>query len=199
MTARVAVLASGKGSNLQALIDYLASIGDRASASIVVVASNRENAGALARARHASIAAETFNAADDGTALLEILTRHEVDLIVLAGYLKKIPSSVVREFHGRIVNVHPGLLPEFGGAGMYGAKVHEAVIASGAKTSGVSIHLVDDEFDRGPIVAQWKVPVLEGDTAESLAARVLEVEHIVFPRTVEMIASLNTRKFFADF
>jgi phosphoribosylglycinamide formyltransferase 1 len=199
MSARVAVLASGRGTNLQALIDYLSSLGDRASANIVVVASNRENAGALDRAREASITTETFNAADDGETLMDLLARHSVDLIVLAGYLKKIPSRVVREFRGRIVNVHPGLLPEFGGAGMYGAKVHEAVIASGVKSSGVSIHLVDDEFDRGPLIAQWKVPVLDGDTAESLAARVLEVEHIVFPRTVEMIASLNARKFFADF
>ena len=199
MSARIAVLASGRGSNLQALIDYLSSLGDRASANVVVVASNRQSAGALDRARAASIPAETFNAADDGVTLMEILTRHAVDLIVLAGYLKKIPPRIVREFHGRIVNVHPGLLPEFGGPGMYGAKVHEAVIASGVKSSGVSIHLVDDEFDRGPIIAQWKVPVLDGDTAESLAARVLEVEHIVFPRTIEMIASLNARKFFADF
>lgn len=196
---RVAVLASGRGTNLQALIDHIASLGERAASEIVVVASNRDNAGALQKARNASIAAEVFDVSDDGTALMTLLERHRVDLVVLAGYLRKIPTQVVRSYRGRIVNVHPGLLPEFGGPGMYGTRVHEAVLSSGAKSSGVSVHMVDDEFDRGPLVAQWTVPVLAGDTAELLAARVLEVEHIVFPRAVELIASLNERLFFADF
>jgi len=199
MTARVAVLASGRGSNLQALIDHIASLGPGAASQIVLVASNREDAQALTRARDAGIPSESFAANDDGTALLELLTKHDVELVVLAGYLKKIPPSVVSAYRDRIVNVHPGLLPEFGGAGMYGGRVHEAVLASGAKYSGVSVHLVDDEFDRGPLVAQWRVPVLDGDSPESLAARVLEVEHIVFPRAVEMIASLKERNFVADF
>jgi formyltetrahydrofolate-dependent phosphoribosylglycinamide formyltransferase len=199
MSARVAVLASGRGSNLQALIDYIAALGRRASSEIVLVASNRSDAHALTRARDASIPSESFTASDDGSALLELLQKHKVELVVLAGYLKKIPPRVVSAYRGRIVNVHPGLLPEFGGAGMYGARVHEAVLASGAKYSGVSVHLVDDEFDRGPLVAQWRVPVLEGDTQDSLAARVLEVEHLVFPRAVEMIAALKERNFVADF
>jgi formyltetrahydrofolate-dependent phosphoribosylglycinamide formyltransferase len=199
MTARVAVLASGQGTNLQALIDYLADLGEHAAAQVVVVASNRSDAFALTRARDASIASEVFSAKDDGEELLDLLKRHSVNLVVLAGYLKKVPGSVVRAFRGRIVNVHPGLLPEFGGAGMYGIKVHEAVLAAGAKVSGVSVHLVDDEFDRGPLIAQWPVPVLDGDTPESLAARVLKAEHVIFPRAVEMIASLNEKDFFADF
>jgi folate-dependent phosphoribosylglycinamide formyltransferase PurN len=106
---------------------------------------------------------------------------------------------VVREFHGRIINVHPGLLPEFGGAGMYGARVHQAVLASGSRTTGVTVHLVDDEFDHGPVVAQWRVKVNEDDTPETLAARVLEVEHVIYPRAVEMIAALTRQKLFADF
>jgi folate-dependent phosphoribosylglycinamide formyltransferase PurN len=113
--------------------------------------------------------------------------------------MKRVPPSVVKQFQGRIVNVHPGLLPEFGGAGMYGARVHQAVLSSGARTTGVTVHLVDDEFDHGPVVAQWRIKVNEGDTPESLAARVLSVEHLIYPRAVEMIASLNDRKIFADY
>lgn len=198
MTVAVGVLASGRGSNLQALIDYFAGT-THSSCEIRLVASNRENAPALERARSASIPAKTFNVADDGEALLALLREHEIDLLVLAGYMKRIPPRVVRELAGRIVNVHPGLLPEFGGEGMYGSRVHSAVLASGARTTGVTVHLVDDEFDHGPIVAQWRLRVMENDTAESLAARVLEVEHLIYPRAVEMIAALIDRNIFADF
>jgi folate-dependent phosphoribosylglycinamide formyltransferase PurN len=130
---------------------------------------------------------------------MSLLEEHGIDLLVLAGYMKRIPPRVVSAYHGRIVNVHPGLLPEFGGEGMYGSHVHAAVIASGAKTTGVTVHLVDDEFDHGPVVAQWRIAVLEKDTAESLAERVLEVEHVIYPRAVEMIAALNDRNISADF
>jgi phosphoribosylglycinamide formyltransferase 1 len=199
MTVRIGVLASGRGTNLQALMDRIAVLGDASPMEIALVASNRADAPSLERARAESIPAAVFNPGDDGTELINLLVSHDVHLVVLAGYLKRIPPGVVREFHGRIVNVHPGLLPEFGGAGMYGAKVHQAVISSGAKITGVTVHLVDDEFDHGPVIAQWKVPVLDSDTPESLASRVLEVEHLVFPRAVEMIAALNDRNIFADF
>ena len=198
MTVPVGVLASGRGSNLQALIDYFS----RASEPLVeirLVASNRATAPALERARLALIPAETFDASDDGEALLSLLEKHGIQLLVLAGYMKRIPQRVVREYHGRIVNVHPGLLPQFGGEGMYGARVHSAVLAAGATTTGVTVHLVDDEFDHGPIVAQWRIGVADGDTEETLAARVLEVEHMIYPRAVEMIAALNNRNIFADF
>jgi len=157
----------------------------------VVVASNRADSPALIRAATASIDIADFDAADDGAQLLALLRQFRVDLVVLAGYLKRIPSKVIREYAGRIINIHPALLPAFGGEGMYGARVHEAVIASGAKETGVTVHLVDDDYDRGPIVAQWRVPVEKSDTAESLAARVLNVEHIVYPRTIEMVAMLQ--------
>jgi folate-dependent phosphoribosylglycinamide formyltransferase PurN len=163
------------------------------------VASNKPNAQAMDRARAASIDAAAFDASDDGEALLLLLATHRIDLVVLAGYMKRVPPSVVKQFQGRIVNVHPGLLPEFGGAGMYGARVHQAVLSSGARTTGVTVHLVDEEFDHGPVVAQWRIKVNEGDTPESLAARVLSVEHLIYPRAVEMIASLNDRKIFADY
>jgi phosphoribosylglycinamide formyltransferase-1 len=198
MTVAVGVLASGRGSNLQALIDYFAD-SPRSSVEIRLVASNRQNAQALERARAASIPASAFNAGDDGEELMSLLEQHGIDLLVLAGYMKRIPPRVVSAYHGRIVNVHPGLLPEFGGEGMYGSHVHAAVIASGAKTTGVTVHLVDDEFDHGPVVAQWRIAVREKETAESLAERVLEVEHVVYPRAVEMIAALNDRNISADF
>jgi phosphoribosylglycinamide formyltransferase-1 len=199
MAARVAVLASGGGSNLQAMIDYNARMGSLAGSRIVLVASNRGTAGVLDRARAASIPAEIFDASDDGSSLTALLEAHEIGLVVLAGYLKRLPRSVTERWHRRIVNIHPGLLPEFGGPGMYGARVHAAVIAAGARTTGVTVHFVDDEYDHGPRIAEWRIPVLDGDTPESLAARVLEVEHLVYPRVVDMVATLNVRDFFADY
>jgi phosphoribosylglycinamide formyltransferase-1 len=199
MAVRIAVLVSGRGTNLQALIDYLAKVKEISPARIELVASNRESAGALDRARGANIESVVFDASDDGTSLLSSLHSRDIDLLVLAGYMKRIPPLIVREYAGRIVNIHPGLLPEFGGEGMFGARVHAAVIASGAAVTGVTVHFVDDEFDHGPVVAQWKIAVRNEDTPESLAARVLEVEHLVYPRVVEMIAALNDRNFFADF
>ena len=191
MTSRLAVLASGRGSNLQAIIEHFDNLARERIAKVVLVASNRADSPALVRAATASIDIASFDAADDGSALLDLLRKVRVDLVVLAGYLKRIPPAVVREYSGRIINIHPALLPAFGGEGMYGARVHEAVIASGAEESGVTVHLVDDDYDRGPIVAQWRVPVESSDTAESLAARVLAVEHIVYPRVIEMVAILQ--------
>jgi phosphoribosylglycinamide formyltransferase 1 len=199
MSVRIAVLASGRGTNLQALIDHFAALGERSPARISLVASNRPNAPALDRARAAQISASFFDTSDDGTALIELLRANSIDLLVLAGYMKRIPPTVIDHFRGRIVNVHPGLLPDFGGAGMYGARVHEAVIAKGASHTGVTVHLVDEELDHGATIAQWKIAVHAGETAESLAARVLAIEHILYPRAVEMIAALGERQIFADF
>lgn len=199
MTVRIAVLASGRGTNLQALIDHFAGLGDGSPARIALVASNRAHAPALDRARAADIPASVLDTADDGSALVALLRAHDIDLLALAGYLKRIPATVIKSYRGRIVNVHPGLLPEFGGAGMYGARVHEAVIARGARHTGVTVHLVDEELDHGPTIAQWKITVHAGETAEALAARVLAVEHILYPRAVEMIAALRERQIFADF
>lgn len=191
MPSRLAVLVSGRGSNLQAIVDHFENLARERIAKVVLVASNRADSPALIRAAAASIDIANFDPADNGSQLLGLLRKFRIDLVVLAGYLKRIPSKVIHEYAGRIINIHPALLPAFGGEGMYGARVHEAVIASGAKETGVTVHLVDDDYDRGPIVAQWRVPVEKSDTAESLAARVLNVEHIVYPRTVEMVAMLQ--------
>jgi phosphoribosylglycinamide formyltransferase-1 len=191
MPSRLAVLASGRGSNLQAIVDHFDNLSRERVAKVVLVASNRTDSPALIRAATASIDIAHFNAADDGSELLDLLEKYRVDLVVLAGYLKRIPSKVIREYSGRMMNIHPALLPAFGGEGMYGARVHQAVIAAGAKETGVTVHLVDDEYDRGPIIAQWRIPVEPSDSADTLAARVLNVEHVVYPRTVEMVAILQ--------
>jgi phosphoribosylglycinamide formyltransferase-1 len=191
MPSRLAVLASGRGSNLQAIIDHFDNLARERIAKVVLVGSNRADSPALLRAATASIDTAHFDPNDDGSELLALLQKFRIDLVVLAGYLKRIPPKVIGEFAGRIINIHPALLPAFGGEGMYGARVHEAVIASGAEETGVTVHLVEDDYDRGPIVAQWRVRVDKSDTAESLAARVLNVEHVVYPRVVEMVAILQ--------
>jgi phosphoribosylglycinamide formyltransferase-1 len=193
MTTRIAVLASGGGSNLQALLDYHHELGDRRHGEVVLVASNRASAPALDRARTHGTAAEVLSDPADGSAVGDLLSSYGVDLVVLAGYLKLVPREVVSRWSDRIVNVHPALLPSFGGSGMYGMRVHEAVLASGVRISGPTVHLVDEEYDRGRILAQWPVPVLQGDTPESLAARVLRAEHMLLPRVVESLALAMSR------
>lgn len=178
---RVGVLASGGGTNLQALLDTCV---DEAPARVVLVVSNNPKAGALDRARRAGVAAEVLEDPSNADALLAVLRAHEVDLVVLAGYLKLIPPAVVEAFRDRMLNIHPALLPSFGGKGMYGHHVHEAVLASGATISGPTVHVVTTEYDRGPIVAQWPVPVAADDTPETLAARVLAAEHQLLPAVV---------------
>jgi len=178
---RVGVLASGSGSNLQALLDACR---PPAPAEVVLVASNVPGAGALARARRAEVATWEVTAPADGESLRDVLRRHRVDLVVLAGYLKLVPANVVAAYDGRIINIHPALLPAFGGQGMYGQRVHEAVLASGAAVSGPTVHLVTTEYDRGPILAQWPVPVRRDDTPASLRDRVLAVEHQLLPAVV---------------
>jgi formyltetrahydrofolate-dependent phosphoribosylglycinamide formyltransferase len=180
---QIAVLASGRGSNLQALLDGLPQ--PESSGRVALVVSNRDDAPVLDRARERDIPAATI--ARDGTdagALLALLRGHDIGLVILAGYLKRIPDAVVTSWRGRVLNIHPALLPAFGGPGMYGRRVHEAVLASGVRMTGATVHVVDEQYDHGPIVAQWPVPVRTGDTPESLAARVLEVEHRLLPATV---------------
>ena len=116
------------------------------------------------------------------------LGKASIDLIVLAGYMKKLPNEIIKKYQGRIVNVHPALLPEFGGTGMYGLNVHSAVIASGKRISGASVHLVEGEYDSGEIILQETCPVLKGDTPESLAERNIEIEHRILPRAIQIIA-----------
>jgi formyltetrahydrofolate-dependent phosphoribosylglycinamide formyltransferase len=177
---RIAVAISGRGSNLESLLQAL---GPEAPARVVLVLGDREAPGlSLARAR--DIPAAVLPRPEDAGAWLDHLRQHRVDLVVLAGYLKLVPAAVVAEYRDRIINIHPALLPNFGGKGMYGRRVHEAVLASGARESGASVHLVDERYDRGAILAQARVPVLAGDTPEELAQRVLAEEHRLLPEVV---------------
>jgi phosphoribosylglycinamide formyltransferase/phosphoribosylglycinamide formyltransferase-1 len=181
MPMRLAVCVSGRGSNLDAL---LAACRRDGSAEVALVLSDRADAGALARAEAAGVPTAVLQRPADGAEWLALLASHRIELIVLAGYLKLVPPVVVVEYRDRIVNVHPALLPAFGGPGMYGHRVHEAVLASGAAESGATVHLVDEAYDRGRILAQARVPVLPGDTPDLLAARVLAEEHRLLPAVV---------------
>jgi phosphoribosylglycinamide formyltransferase-1 len=189
--ARIAVLASGGGSNLLALLDHFAALDERRAGDVVLVVSNRREAGALERARAAGI--ETAVISADGAELEALLAAHDIDLLVLAGYLKFVPVAVTRRYAGRIVNVHPALLPQFGGPGMYGARVHRAVLAARATSSGPTVHFVDEEYDHGAVIAQWRVPVHPTDDEHTLAARVLRAEHLLYPRVIQAVAAGTCR------
>jgi phosphoribosylglycinamide formyltransferase 1 len=194
---RVGVLVSGDGTNLQALIDACRS-GD-VPAEVAVVVSNVPDAFALERARREGIPAVVVNHRDFPTkaafeaGLLETLEPFHVGLVCLAGFLRILSPAFVRAFAGRILNIHPALLPAFGGKGMYGEKVHEAVLASGAKVSGCTVHLVTEIPDGGPIVLQAAVPVRDDDTPATLAARVRREEHHLYPLVVRFFAEGRLR------
>ncbi len=189
---KCAVFASGGGSNFQALIDRKES-GDL-HVDITLLIGNNTAASAFARAHQHGIKAlhiAPSHFADESAycrLLLSLLHEHTIELIVLAGYMKKIPKPVVDEYMHRIVNIHPALLPAFGGKGLFGEKVHQAVLDYGAKVSGITIHFIDEQYDHGPIIYQETVPVLDGDDAHSLATRVLAVEHASYWRVLEAIA-----------
>jgi phosphoribosylglycinamide formyltransferase 1 len=189
--ARIAVFASGGGTNLQALIDRF---NRRAGgvARVELVVGSRPGIGALERAAAAGVATVVVGAGpgdgvETGEELLRLLDSRRIDLIVLAGYLKLVPGTIVQRFQGRMLNIHPALLPAFGGPGMYGLRVHRAVLASGARVSGATVHFVDERYDEGRILAQWPVPVLPDDSPESLAARILRVEHLLLPAAIEAL------------
>jgi phosphoribosylglycinamide formyltransferase 1 len=188
MTARVAVLASGGGTNLQAILDYLGAQRDGQAMTVALVGSDRPTAGVLDRARKHGVETIALDRTQRGEGLETLLESHGIEYIALAGYLRFVPVSVTRRWRGRIVNVHPSLLPSFGGTGMYGIRVHQAAIEAGVRITGVTVHFVDDEYDRGPIIAQWPVAVLPGDTAEQLAERVLTAEHALYPVAVDAVA-----------
>lgn len=189
---QLAVFASGGGTNFQALLDAI----DRGDlpATPVCCISNTSDAGALDRAEKHDVPATVVEPgrfdrpAAFGRALLEVLEQHEATFVALAGYMVKIPPVVVEAYRGRMTNVHPALLPAFGGKGMYGMNVHEAVLEYGVHWSGVTIHLVDEEYDHGPIVLQEPVPVHADDTPETLADRVKAVEHRLYPHALRLFA-----------
>lgn len=184
-------LASHEGSNMQVIID--ACKNGKLNAKPCVVISNNSDSGAVQRAMneeipHFHLSSKTHpDLSGLDTAILNALKKYAVNLVILAGYMKKLGPLTLAAYKDRILNIHPALLPKYGGKGMYGKYVHEAVLASGDKISGVTVHLVDAEYDQGPIVAQCQVPVHDGDTVESLSERVLMREHEFFIETLQRI------------
>lgn len=189
---RIGFLASHNGSNMQAIIDAIKR--GELDAKPCVVISNNSNAFALERARRESIPAyhlssKHFPSEDElDSVILETLLKHDVNIVCLAGYMKKVGQKVLRHFKNRVLNIHPALLPKFGGKGMYGKFVHEAVLRSGETQTGCTVHLVDELYDHGKILGQKIVPVYPDDTVETLAARVLEQEHKLYPEILRKIA-----------
>ncbi|MCB2204323.1 phosphoribosylglycinamide formyltransferase [bacterium] len=186
---KLAVFVSGRGSNLRAV--HAAIEDGRLDARIVLVLSSRDDAAALTWCAAQNIPTASLQGVsgqDLERTMLSHLESAGAGCIVLAGFMKRIPSAVVQRFTGRILNIHPALLPSFGGKGMYGHHVHEAVLAAGVRVSGATVHMVDEEYDRGPIVLQRCVPVMDDDSSETLAARVLEVEHALLPEALSLLA-----------
>lgn len=188
---RLGFLASHRGTNMQSIIDACKQ--GRLNARPVVVISNNGDSGALDRAENEGIPGYHISSrafpdrGDRDRAIRDTLMKHNVDLVILAGYMKRIGPATLEAFAGRIINIHPSLLPKYGGRGMYGDRVHEAVLAADDRETGVTVHLVEEDYDKGRILAQEKVPVEPDDTVNSLAARVLSVEHETYVNTIGAI------------
>ena len=189
---RIAIFASGGGSNAEAIIS--AASEGRLSAEVGLVVSNNPHAGVLLRAKalevnYTTIDQRNFDSEESYiSALFNVLDENGIDFIALAGYLKLVQPKLINKYENKITNIHPALLPSFGGKGFYGKKVHEAVLEAGCKVSGVTVHLVSESYDRGPIISQLTVPVLADYNPESLAARVLKVEHQIYPEALQLFA-----------
>lgn len=189
----IAFFASHRGSNMQTVLDAWSA--GKLNVSPRLLISNNRKAEALIRAESAGLATAVRNGVTHpdpdelDQAILDLLLEHDIELIVLAGYMKLLGPKVVARFRNRILNIHPSLLPKFGGTGMYGMRVHQAVIAAGETETGVTVHLVDERYDEGEIIAQAPVPVKFDDTPETLAARVLEQEHCFLVEVLDGIAS----------
>jgi len=189
---RIAVLISGSGSNLQAIIDFTENE-TVSNFEIALVVSSREGAYGLERAKKHGIKSAVIGK-DNTDKLLEALSENNIDGIVLAGYLSILPPSVINAYENRIINIHPALLPQFGGMGFYGLKVHQAVLDSGVPYTGASVHIVDCGVDTGAVLIRGVIAVLPDDTAESLQKRVLGVEHTIIVLAVKALADGDTDK-----
>ncbi len=194
---RLGVLASHDGTNFQSILDRC--LTGEIPAQVGVVISNNSRSGAIRRAHQSGInschlSGETHpNKEALDKAMTHVLCDHRVDLVVLAGYMKKLGQCLLETFKGRVINIHPSLLPAFGGKGMYGKRVHQAVLDHGCAITGVTVHMVDGEYDHGRVIAQEIVPVLTGDTADTLARRVLQMEHRLYPSVVRRLAQGQIR------
>lgn len=181
---KLGIFASGSGTNAEEIIKYFQTSD---FASVKLVLSNKPDAFVLQRANKLQVPSKVFSRDDlyEGTRVINWLNEFEVDLVILAGFLWLIPDQLLDAYPQRIVNIHPALLPDFGGKGMYGHHVHEAVIAAGKKESGITIHVIDREYDKGITLHQEKCPVLPDDTPDSLAQRIHKLEHEHYPKVIE--------------
>lgn len=182
----IAIFASGSGTNAQRISEYFL---NHPEIAVSVILSNKSDAYVLVRAKKLNIPSIVFDRHTfyDTSGISEILKKNNIDLIVLAGFLWLIPEDLIRSYRGRIINIHPALLPKYGGKGMYGSRVHEAVIQSGDKESGISIHYVTEKYDEGNIIFQAKCDVLPDDTTETLAQRIHQLEYEHYPEVIEKI------------
>ena len=181
----LAILASGSGTNAEEIIKYFQT---SSKGRVVLVASNKKEAFVLQRAKKFQVPSYIFNKASlESGELAQKLNEHKVDLVVLAGFLLKIPESLIQAFPDRIVNIHPALLPKFGGKGMYGAKVHEAVKEAGDQETGITIHLVNQNYDEGKIIFQAAVSINPEDSPETIGQKVHQLEHKYFPNVIESL------------
>ncbi len=186
-TIRIALFASGSGTNVENITNYF---NGKTTAKPVCVLCNKPDAFVLERAKRLNLDSLTFNRADfnDGEKIMEYLRKNEIDLIVLAGFLWLVPEYLIKEYPNRIVNIHPALLPKFGGKGMYGMHVHEAVKQSGETETGITIHLIDGNYDKGNTVFQAKVQVSPSDSPDDIANKVHKLEYEYYPKIIEEIA-----------
>jgi len=190
MKKRIAIFASGSGSNAQKIMEHFKR---NSEAEVVLILTNNPQAYVLQRADNFEIPSHIFTRHEfyDTDDVIRLLKNLQVDLIVLAGFLWLVPVALLNAFPNKIINLHPALLPKFGGKGMYGSNVHQAVIAAGEKESGITIHYVDEHYDNGDIIFQEKCPVSPGDTPEALAAKIHQLEYQHFPRVIEQVISLK--------
>ena len=184
----IAILASGNGTNAQRIAEYFA---NHPSICVKIILSNNKDAYVLIRAQNLGIAHQVFSRKTlyETNIILALLEKHDISFIVLAGFMWLIPKTLLDAYRGRIINIHPALLPKFGGKGMYGEHVHEAVIKAGERESGISIHYVNEKYDEGDVIFQARCPVLPDDTAASLAARIHELEYEYYPKVIENIVT----------
>ena len=182
---KIAIFASGEGSNAERIASYFL---EKDTINVELIITNKVDAGVLKRVESLGINTLFLTAQElQGEKLVQILKQYEIDFIVLAGYLAKISEEILTIFPNRIINIHPSLLPKYGGKGMYGLKVHKAVLDAKEKESGITIHYIDKEYDKGIVILQAKCPIMEGDTPESLAERVHQLEYKYYPETIEKI------------
>jgi phosphoribosylglycinamide formyltransferase-1 len=196
---KIAILASGNGSNMQAIVNVCKCGMLNSLAEVVLVISNNANAFVLERAKNEnikSVCIEKKNFKDEETfnkTILAELKNSKTDIVCLAGYMRIIGKNILNEYNGKILNIHPALLPKFGGKGMYGRFIHEAVVKAGEKKSGATVHFADEDYDSGKIILQKEVEVSKTDTPEDVAKKVLKIEHQIYPQAIKKIIEENLR------